>query len=406
MAEFFTMPKLGMDMSEGTIVKWLKQPGDPVEKGEALAEIETDKSNVEVESPASGVVLKLYHQEGDCLPCGTALAAIGQSGEAPPELSGATARVDAPSPAAPSAPPLAVPQQAAAPSPAPATPGGRLRVSPRARRLAERNQVDLALLAGSGPGGRIVEQDVRTYLAGTAARTAAPLPGPRETVTLLTGVRKITAARMRQSLSEMAQTSHRVDVDMTRMMDLRQQLNEHLAPQGVKISFVDLLVAVCARALTEHPQANASLREDGLHTMHYVNIGIAADTPRGLLVPVIRDVQDLTLTQIAQQSRQLIQKAREGTLRPEEMQSGTFTISNLGMYEIDSFTAIVNPPETCILAVSRILDKVVPVDGQICVRPMMNLSLTYDHRVLDGAPAARFLQTIKGYIEHPARLLL
>ncbi len=403
MAEFFKMPKLGMDMSEGTIVKWLKIEGEPVQKGEPLAEIETDKSSVEVESLHSGILLKRYHEEGACLPCGTPLAAIGAVGEEAPTLSLAA---DKPT-EAPEAPAAREAGTALGAPPAGMPEGGKIPASPRARRLAEKEGVPLADLTGTGPKGRIIEQDVRALLG---RRETAPARGRRSThienIAPLSGIRKITAQRMCQSVSEMAQTTHRVDVDMVNLIDFRRQMNEYLEPEGLKISFVDLLVAVCARALIEHLEANASLRPDGLHTFNYANVGVAVDTPRGLMVPVIRDADSLSVREIALTGRELIDKARRGSLRPEEMSGGTFTVSNLGMYELDSFTAIVNPPETCILAVGRIMDRVVALDGQLAARPMMNLGLTYDHRVLDGAPAARFLQTIKGYIEHPARLLL
>lgn len=403
MAEFFKMPKLGMDMSEGTIVKWLKQEGEPVEKGEPLAEIETDKSTVEVESPGSGVLLRRYYAEGVCLPCGTPLAAIGAAGEEAPALPAGESGEEPP--AAQVQPAPACPDPAARSAGRPET--GKIPASPRARRLAERESVPLAGLSGTGPRGRIVEQDVRAYLE---RQRTAPAAGQRRTrienIAPLSGIRRITAQRMHQSVSEMAQTTHRVDVDMVNLTDFRRQMNEYLAPEGLKISYVDLLVAVCARALIEHPEANASLRPDGLHTFNYADVGVAVDTPRGLVVPVIRDADSLSVREIALAGRELIEKARRGALQPEEMRDGTFTISNLGMYELDSFTAIVNPPETGILAVGRIMDRVVALDGQPAVRPMMNLGFTYDHRVLDGAPAARFLQTVKGYIEHPARLLL
>lgn len=402
MAEFFKMPKLGMDMSEGTIVKWLKQEGELVEKGEPLAEIETDKSTVEVESPSSGILLKHYYAEGICLPCGTPLAAVGAAGEEAPALPDGKSGGEGEAPAVPVQPALARPVQFAGQQET-----RRIPASPRARRLAEQESVPMAALSGTGPRGRIIEQDVRTYLERQrTASTAGQRRTHMENIAPLSGIRKITARRMHQSVSEMAQATHRVDVDMVNLIDFRRQMNEYLAPEGLKISYVDLLVAICARALIEHPEANASLRTDGLHTFNYANVGVAVDTPRGLVVPVIRDADSLPVREIALTGRELIEKARQGVLQPEEMSGGTFTISNLGMYELDSFTAIVNPPETSILAVGRIMDRVVVMDGQPAVRPMMNLGLTYDHQVLDGAPAARFLQAIKGYIEHPARLLL
>ena len=420
---FFDMPKLGMDMEEGTVVRWIKKEGETVQKGEPLAEIETDKSTVEVESPLSGVVLKLYYTEGVAVACGTPIAAIGPAGTAAPALPGAAAKAEAPAaPAAPAVPaaapaPVTAPVQVARPA-APAaapianlTPGGRIRSSPRARRLAEKHQVELAYIAGTGSSGRITEQDVRDYLE-TGAPVAAPAAAiaaqriAADTVQPLTGVRKVTARRMRQSLANSAQTNHRVDVDVTNLLNFRKQVNARLEKEGLKVSIVDILIAACAKALIEHPMANAALMEDGLHMRNYANIGIAADTDKGLVVPVIKDADILSLTEIAKSSRAMIDKARKCALLPDDMSGGTFTISNLGMFEIDSFTAVLNPPETCILAVGRIRDSVVAENGQMVIRPMMNLCLTYDHQVLDGAPAARFLETIKHYIENPVWVLM
>jgi len=405
MAEIFKMPKLGMDMEEGAVASWLKQEGDAVKKGEAIAEIETDKSSVEVEAPADGILLKQYVAEWETVPCGTAIGFIGNAGDPIPD------------PSAPEAPAVPKAEEAAAPVAAPAaapaakqvvgehmTPGGRLRSSPRARRLADQENVDLSKVSGSGEDGRIIEQDVLDYLA--AAPAAASVRAPEETVVPLTGVRKVTARRMRQSLSNAAQTNHRVDVDVTKLIDFRKQVNARLEKDGIKVSFVDILICACAKALIEHPMANAYLLEDGLHMHNYANVGFAADTEKGLVVPVVKDADILSLPQIAQSSRALIDKARKGALKGEDMSGGTFTISNLGMFEIDSFTAVLNPPETCILAVGRIADRVVAENGQMVIRPMMNLCLTYDHQVLDGAPAAKFLQTIKHYIENPVWLMM
>ena len=412
-AELFLLPKLGMDMEEGAIAKWLKAEGDKIEKGEPIAEIETDKSTVEVESPASGTILKLLIAEGDEVPCGTPAAAIGEPGMTIPTAS-------APTPKTPEAAPAPVPaaqQPAAAPAPRPAVTAaakpapaavintGRIRVSPRARRLAEKNGVDLRCVPGSSFGGRIVERDVRDFMA-RPAEAQRVVRVPEETVTPLAGIRKVVAKRMSQSLSEMAQTNTRMDVDMTNMIAFRSQLNAKYAADGVKVSFVDLLIAACSKALLAHPDANASLLPDGIHRRNFVNVGVAVDTERGLVVPVLKDADILSIAEISRQNRALIDKARTGSLTPDDMSGGTFTISNLGMYEVDSFTAIVNPPETCILAVSRTVDRPVVVNGQIVIRPMMNLCLSYDHRVLDGAPAARFLQESKHNIENPVWLLL
>ena len=413
MAEVFRMPKLGMDMEEGSVVKWLKSEGDKVEKGEAIAEIETDKSSVEVESPAAGTVLKIFVPEDETVPCGTPIAAIGEPGMSIPNTASAAPAASVP-PAEPAPAANATGVSAALPAagaartaaPAKAVNTGKLRVSPRARRLAEKNHIDLRYIAGSSFGGRIVEQDVRDFIdRGGPAAYAVSVREHVETVTPLSGIRKVIAKRMSQSLSEMAQTNTRMDVDMTNMISFRSQVNARLEKDGIKVSFVDLLVAVCSRALLEFPDANASLLPDGIHRRNFANIGIAVDTERGLVVPVIKDADTMSIQNISIESRTLIDKARSGTLSPDDMSGGTFTISNLGMFEVDSFTAIVNPPETCILAVSRTTDRAVVVDGQIVVRPIMNLCLSYDHRVIDGAPAARFLRSIKHYIENPAWLL-
>ena len=391
---FFRMPKLGMDMEIGIVGRWLKAEGETVQKGTPFVEIETDKALVEVEAPRDGVLLKIFCAEGDEAPCGTAIAAIGQAGQAVPDPQGST--------------PKPVPPVQQEPQPVPVSPaapvrsGERIIATPRARRAAQTHSVDLQSVIGTGENGRIVEQDVLDF-------TQREIPLRRtatDTVVPLTSMRKIIASRMRQSQQEMAQTDMRMDVDMSNMISFRAQINQKLSKNGAKVSYVDLLAAVCAKALVEHPDANASLCSDGIHYKNYANIGIAVDSERGLVVPVIKDADILSIPAIAAKSRELIEKARKGALRPDDMQGGSFTISNLGMFEVDSFTAIVNPPETCILAVGRIADRAVVVNGQIAVRPMMNLCLSYDHRIIDGAPAARFLQCIKHYLENPVWLLM
>ena len=394
-AVFFHMPKLGMDMEVGIIGRWLKAEGETVKKGEPFVEIETDKAMVEVESPCDGVLLKIFCVEGDEAPCGTPIAAIGEAGQVVPDPKTTTAKET-------TVPTQPEPQPAAVVPAAPPRTGERVIATPRARRAAEENSGDLKAVSGTGENGRIVEQDILDFMkfSAPAARVA------KDTVVPLTGMRKIIASRMRQSQQEMAQTDMRMEIDMTNMISFRMQINQKLAKDGLKVSFVDLLAAVCAKALTEHPQANASLEEDGIHYKNYANIGIAVDSERGLVVPVIKDADILTIPAIAAKSKELIEKARKGTLRPDDMQGGTFTISNLGMFEVDSFTAIVNPPETCILAVGRIVERAVVVNGQIVARPIMNLCLSYDHRIIDGAPAARFLQCVKHYLENPVWLLM
>lgn len=408
---YFLMPKLGMDMEEGTVIRWLKAEGDSVAKGEALVEIETDKSTVEVEAPIDGIILKIFCAEGDAQPCGTAIAYIGNEGDEIPAISAVSHEATVAEQETVQNAPVSEPSTSATPAVTSApqnTTGAKLRVSPRARRLAKNNHVDLYAVTGTGQHGRIIEQDVRDFIAngGMMVKQSQTVRVPQETVTPLKGVRKVTANRMRQSLSEMAQTNTRMDIDMTNMISFRNQINARLAKNGVKVSFVDLMVAVCAKALIEHPQANASLMEDGIHYRNYANIGVAVDTERGLVVPVIKDADILSIADIAKKSAELIDKARRGALAPDDMKGGSFTISNLGMFEVDSFTAIVNPPETCILAMSRTADRAVVENGQVVVRPMMNLCLSYDHRIIDGAPSARFLRDIKHYIENPVWLLV
>lgn len=389
---FFRMPKLGMDMEAGVIGRWLKREGDTVQKGEILAEIETDKAVVEVESTQSGTVLKLYYPEGELLPCGTSIAYVGQPGETIPEPT----IEDTPQPEE-----TCKAAVTAEPQPE-GTSRERIVASPRARRCAQENGVELSEVPGSGENGRIVEQDVLDCLQQSGQHRRVP----KDTVVPLTGIRRTIANRMCSSLREMAQTNTRMDVDMTNAVSLRKQMNRRLEETGVKISYVDILVAACARALVENPQANASWEADGIHQKNYANIGIAVDSQRGLVVPVVKDADILSVAGISKRSRGLIDRARNGQLSADDMKGGTFTISNLGMFEVDSFTAIVNPPETCILAVGAIIDKPVAVDGQVQIRPMMNLCLSYDHRIIDGAPAARFLLTVKRYLENPVWLLM
>lgn len=401
------MPKLGMDMAEGTLLRWIKAVGERVSKGTVVAEIETDKSAMELESSVEGILLKTFCGEGNCVPVGQPIAFIGEeSASIPvfPEASASPAKKEI-------APAVTVPAPAAVdvkPTPAPVQPGGKkIRVSPRAKKLAEKNNIDLSMVVPSGPGGRIVEKDVRAAMqAGACSKPAKVRKARGETVKPLTGIRKVISSRMHQSLSEMAQANHRMDADMTNMTALRKQLNSSPVFAENKVSYLDLITLACARALTDRPEANVSLLPDGIHFKEFVNIGIAVDTERGLVVPVIHDVDQMTLQELCSEGKRVITKAKGGALAPDDMRGGTFTISNLGMFGVDSFTAIVNPPEACILALGRIADRAVVVDGALAVRSTMTLSLTYDHRILDGAPAARLLQRIQYYIENPALLLL
>lgn len=407
MAEILNMPKYGMDMEEGIVLRWLKKPGDSVQEGEVIAEIESDKASMDFESPVNGVVLRLYCQEEESVPVNHPIIAIGQPGESLPDY---PAEPDIPAPvqeqvqSQPTIPAKA--SLVSVEAPVPPSESKQPHISPRARRLAEKHGIDPRYILGSGTSGRIVERDIREYLRQNGENPHKGRVPQKESILPMAGIRKVIAGRMHKSLSEMAQANHRMDVDMTNMTALRKQLNDSKAFSSGKVSFVDLLILACSRALLDCPYANVSLEPDGIHQKPQINIGVAVDTPKGLVVPVVKNVEQMDLQRISTENQLLIQKARDGNLHPDEMSGGTFTISNLGMFGIDSFTAIINPPEACILAAGRIAKRVVVVNDAPAVRPVMTLSLTYDHRILDGAPAARLLQRIQYYIENPALLLL
>ena len=392
MAHKIIMPKQGLQMTEGVITQWLKQEGDEIKEGEPLFEMETDKLSIAIDSTASGTILKLLYEEGDMVPVTETIAYVGPAGT---DIEAALA--------APAATPAAE-ETAEAPV---AVAGGRIFASPRAKMVAEEKGIDIAVLKGSGPDGLIIERDV---LSAKPAPKAAPAPaaaapveaGERETVIPLKGMRKIIAERMHQSLHDLAQANHRMEVDMTQCVAMREQLKA----LGVKVSYNDMVIRCVAKALTEFPMMNSSMTDTAIIQKHYVNVGMAVATDTGLLVPVIKDADKLSLTQISAASKDLGKRTKEGGLNPDELTGGTFTVTNLGMFGVDSFTAVINAPEAGILAVGQMKKKAIVLDDDsIAVRPMMWLSLTYDHRIVDGAPAAQFLGRIKQLLENPALLL-
>ena len=392
MAQKIILPKQGLQMTEGVITTWLKQEGDSVKEGEPLFEMETDKLSITIDSTATGTVLKLLYEEGDMVPVTETIAYIGPAGT---DLEAALA-----APAAPAA------------EAAPAAPAadGRVFASPRAKMAAENKGIDIASVPGSGPDGLIIERDVLAAKAPVAAAApaaaapvaAAPAAGELETVIPLKGMRKIIAERMHQSLHDLAQANHRMEVDMTQCVAMREQLKA----AGVKVSYNDMVIRCVAKALTEFPMMNSSMTDTAIIQKHYVNVGMAVATDTGLLVPVIKGADKLSLTQISDAAKDLGKRTKEGGLNPDELSGGTFTVTNLGMFGVDSFTAVINAPEAGILAVGQMKKKAVVLeDDSIAVRPMMWLSLTYDHRIVDGAPAAQFLGRIKKLLETPALLL-
>jgi pyruvate dehydrogenase E2 component (dihydrolipoamide acetyltransferase) len=437
------MPKMGDTMEEGKILSWRKQIGDPIRKGDALAEIETEKVNIEVESFAAGVLRKILVPAGQTVPVGTEIALVGDPSEAlgdePDAAPQATAQArasatagqaDAAAPAAvPSAPSRqeAVPIGVAAPSnghtnsAAAVATAGRLFISPIARRIAAEHQLDVAQIQGTGPGGRIIREDVEAALAQQPAVPAAPAepfapaqpapieaPGEDVEVVPLTAMRKTIARRLQQSMQTVPHFYMTISIDTTRLAELRASINEYAATlsQPVKVSLNDLIVKAAALALRRVPEVNASFDGERLLIKKRVNIGVAVALDRGLIVPVVRDADKRTVLDIARESRRLIDAARNNTLKPEDFQGGTFSISNAGMYGVESFTAVINPPEAAILAVGAAEPTPVVDDGHVVVRDRMKVTLSSDHRVLDGAVSARFLQELKQLLEQPMSLLM
>ncbi len=408
MATEVFMPQLGFDMRQGTVVRWLKKPGEAVTKGQPLLEVETDKAVVEVEAYASGVLREVLVTEGQTAPVGQVIGIIAEPSEVVAPVTVA---------ASPSAPtqvvPAGAPAPVAAPSAAPAPTDGRTRASPLARRLAEEQGIDLSQLRGSGPGGRIVREDVEAAIAqkGKAPAPEAPVtvrPAPSAAVPAIAGLspmRQAIARRMAQSKREAPHFYLTMDIDMGEAQRTRRQLNEALGEQG-HISVNDMIVRAAAMALAKFPYMNVSYGESGLVRHDKINVGVAISLEDGLIAPAIVDCAAKGLEQIARETRDLAERAKGGKLKPEEYAGPTFTVSNLGMFDVDNFIAIISPPQAAILATGAVRPRPVVRDGQIVVAEMMTATLSSDHRVTDGAQAARFLAEIKRLLEHPLLLLV
>ncbi|HKD34619.1 MAG TPA: dihydrolipoamide acetyltransferase family protein [Gaiellaceae bacterium] len=392
MASEVKLPRLGQGMESGTIVKWLKSEGDRVEKGEPLYEVDTDKVTQEVEAEASGVLLKIAVDEGE-VPVGRTIAVIGEQGEEVPEVSAEEAQREEPAPTAL--------QENGRPEEAPVVQatGGRVKASPLARRIARERGIDLALLRGTGPEGRIVAEDVERAEAAPAA-VPAPVPVGELERRELTSTRKTIARRLTEAW-QIPVFQLQASADMTRVNGLVARLRDG----GTKTTVTDVLTKVCATALLLHREVNAQWTDDAILVFPTANVGIAVATPQGLIVPVIRGADRLRLAEIAAARSDVVTRAREGKLQRADLEDGTFTISNLGMYRVESFTAVLNPPQAAIIAVGAIQEQAVPIDGQLAVRPMMTLTATFDHRTVDGAPAAEFLQAVKDLLEEPGLML-
>jgi pyruvate dehydrogenase E2 component (dihydrolipoamide acetyltransferase) len=390
------MPSLGFDMTEGRLARWLKNEGDPVEKGQAIAEIETEKATVEIEAAAAGILARIIVHAGETVPVGTLIGVIAGPGEE-------VMTVSAPSPSPPAPPPPApVPEagEGAAPSEA------RIKASPVARKMAEEAGLDLSRIKGTGPGGRVVERDVQAAIAvGSApAPPGVPaVPAPGATVPL-NRMRKTIARRMTESKATAPHFYITVEINMDDAMKMREQLNA-LAPEAERISVSDLVVAAAARTLARFPAMNASYREDNLEMHPQVNIGIAVALEDGLIPPVLRDADKKPLKRIAVESRALTERARTNKLRSDDLGGGTFTVSNLGMFDVDEFIAIINPPEAAILAVGAVTRRPVAAAGVVKIASLMKTTLSVDHRVADGAQAGRFMQEFRKLLENPVILL-
>ena len=387
------LPQWGMGMNDGQVVKWLKAVGDPVAKGDQLVEIESSKVNAEVEATADGTLGRIDIEEGRVVDVGTVLGYVLAEGESESDLPAAKAAGgSASTPAAPAAP-------AAAPA-APARGGGKQVVTPRARRLAKEMGVDLAGVVGTGPSGRVTEDDVRAAASGGGAPAADAAPEsivPVKETIKLTGLRGTIARRMTESAAIPSVTLSS-KVDITETVAFQRELVGEWRQHKIRPQYQDLVIAAVARALSESSVANAHLVGDEIRILDEVHIGVAMAIPEGLLVPVIKNADKKSLLEIAQEIRDLARKAKSNSLSIDEMTGSTFSITNLSNYNVDTFDPLLNPPEIGILGVGTVEEIPAVVDGEVAVRTIGHLSLAFDHRAWDGAPAAEFLQTVSKYI--------
>ncbi|HZA90013.1 MAG TPA: dihydrolipoamide acetyltransferase family protein [Solirubrobacterales bacterium] len=444
MATDIVMPRLSDSMEEGTILRWVKAQGDEVAVGDELVEIETDKANMVYEADAAGTLIEILAQEGDTLPIGDTIARVGEPGEAGGDGAGdreraAEAPEEEPAAQAPEAeaaqeeaaePAAARESAVAAEAPAEAPPAaplgdGRVKASPLARRIARERGLDLATLTGSGPGGRIVKADVERAVEAPAAPAreapapaaapAAPTPGVRERpetakgqveTVELTKVQQTIARRMAESKATAPHFYLEAEVDMSRAVEGRARLKA-AAPEGEAVpSFNDMIVKACALALREHPRANGAYRDGKVETYSRINVGVAVAAQEALIVPTVFDADAKGLRQIAAETRALAQRVRSGEITPPELSGGTFTVSNLGMYGITNFAAVINPPQAAILAVGSIFERPVVREGEIATAHLMPVNLACDHRILYGADGAEFLARVRELLDEPLALAL
>jgi pyruvate dehydrogenase E2 component (dihydrolipoamide acetyltransferase) len=426
MAEIINMPKLGFDMAEGVLVRWVKNVGEAINKGDVLAEIETDKATVEVESVFSGVVLQLLVSEGDVIPVNDPIAVVGEKGEkvegAPAKDGGQKAEADAKPAASPassdSPPPAAVAATATTPEPPSPTlsPSSDLKASPLAKKIARDKGVDLGVVAGTGPGGRIVRRDIEAALAGQTVenkpKTAdvSPSTGHRpssvadETIQP-TKLRQAIGRRLLESKTTIPHFYVTHEYKMEALMELREQVNGYL-PDGEKLSVNDFILKAVALSLREFPNLNATLEGDKVIRKGGVNVGVAVTVPGGLMTVVVKDTDQKSLRVISNEVKTMAARARDGKVKPEDVDGSTFSTSNLGMYDVEDFIAIINPPEAAILAISSAREVPVVSGEQVVPGWRMKATISVDHRVSDGAEAAQFMQALAKYLEEPVRMLV
>jgi pyruvate dehydrogenase E2 component (dihydrolipoamide acetyltransferase) len=392
-------------MTEGSVSKWHKKEGERVEKGEIIAEVSTDKINYELEAPESGILRKILIEPDAKVPVTAPIAIIAEVDEdisslmpkGTAEAAPAT-RVEAKVPPAPVA------------AQAPAT--QVIKASPAAKKLAKDHGIDLSLVTGTGPGGRIVEKDVEDYIERQKIEAAKPAAGPKETLPAapakripLVGMRKVIAQRMSESWHTSPMVTLNSEADASGLKSLREELKDEFKKRGASLSYNHILLKICAQALVEFPMLNTRLEGDEVILQDEVNIGLAIALEDGLIVPAVKNVDKKGLFRVAVETEELIERARGQRLTPDDISGGTFTITNLGMFDVRDFTPIINPPQCAILGVGAMTDRPVVIDGEVVIRPIMVLSLTFDHRIVDGAQGAQFLKRIKELVQNPLLLL-
>jgi len=417
MAETINMPKLGFDMAEGLLVRWVKQVGENINKGDVLAEIETDKATVEVESQFAGVVLQHIAEQGTMVPVNAPIAVVGNAGEKVDAPTAAPSKVEgqkSPAPVAtpaPQTPLAAAPVSQAVSSPA----AGPVKASPLAKKIAKDNNVNLASVQGTGPGGRVVRKDVESVISHqssvTSVQSAQPISNlqspisPEDKVVPTTKLRQAIGRRLVESKTTIPHFYVTHEYKMEALLEMRKQINAFLG-ENEKVSVNDFIVKAAALTLRQFPNLNATIKGNEVIQFGHVNVGVAVTVPGGLMTVVVKDADAKSLRQISGEVKAMAGRAREGKVKPEDVDGSTFSTSNLGMYDVEEFIAIVNPPEAAILAIGSARETPVVENGQIKVGSRMKATISVDHRVSDGAEAAQFMQKMAEFMENPVRMLV